>query len=121
MDDAHSSRPPSATASIPAGARADAITGVSGVRPLDGFTVGVTAARRADELGALLRRRGAEVRHAPALRIVPLSDDQRLLAATRQLAVVLRLVVTTNGSAGNASLRRRISGAAAIVSPAETV
>ncbi|MCZ9341481.1 uroporphyrinogen-III synthase, partial [Streptomyces sp. TRM76130] len=27
--------------------------------PLAGFTVGVTAARRADELGALLTRRGA--------------------------------------------------------------
>ncbi|RKN39803.1 uroporphyrinogen-III synthase [Streptomyces hoynatensis] len=55
------------------------------IRPLDGFTVGVTAARRADELAALLRRRGAEVLLAPALRIVPLSDDHRLLAATRDL------------------------------------
>ena len=40
--------------------------------PMAGFTVGVTAARRADELGALLQRRGAAVLHAPALRIVPL-------------------------------------------------
>ncbi|MER7187319.1 uroporphyrinogen-III synthase, partial [Streptomyces hyaluromycini] len=31
--------------------------------PLAGFTVGVTAARRADELGALLQRRGAVVLH----------------------------------------------------------
>jgi uroporphyrinogen-III synthase len=53
--------------------------------PLAGFTVGVTAARRADELGALLQRRGAAVLHAPALRIVPLSDDGELLAATQQL------------------------------------
>lgn len=53
--------------------------------PLAGFTVGVTAARRADELSALLRRRGAVVRHAPALRIVPLADDAELLAATRHL------------------------------------
>ncbi|WP_372349397.1 uroporphyrinogen-III synthase [Streptomyces sp. KL116D] len=53
--------------------------------PLAGFTVGVTAARRADELGALLRRRGAAVQHAPALRIVPLSDDSELLAATKEL------------------------------------
>lgn len=51
--------------------------------PLAGFTVGVTAARRADELGALLRRRGAQVLHAPALRIVPLADDSELLASTR--------------------------------------
>lgn len=53
--------------------------------PLAGFTVGVTAARRADELGALLQRRGAAVLHAPALRIVPLSDDSELLAATKQI------------------------------------
>ncbi|MFJ6634212.1 uroporphyrinogen-III synthase [Streptomyces sp. NPDC091376] len=55
------------------------------VAPLSGFTVGVTAARRADELGALLRRRGATVLHAPALRIVPLADDGELLAATKEL------------------------------------
>ncbi|MGW2566822.1 uroporphyrinogen-III synthase [Streptomyces sp. NPDC001537] len=53
--------------------------------PLAGFTVGVTAARRADELGALLQRRGAAVLHAPALRIVPLADDSELLAATKDL------------------------------------
>lgn len=53
--------------------------------PLAGFTVGVTAARRAEELGTLLRRRGATVVHAPALRIVPLADDGELLAATEQL------------------------------------
>ncbi|MFC8131279.1 uroporphyrinogen-III synthase [Streptomyces sp. NPDC057302] len=53
--------------------------------PLAGFTVGVTAARRADELGALLQRRGATVQHAPALRIVPLADDSELLSATKQL------------------------------------
>ncbi|ARQ70423.1 uroporphyrinogen-III synthase [Streptomyces marincola] len=55
------------------------------IRPLDGFSVGVTAARRADELSALLRRRGAEVQHAAALRIVPLPDDDQLLDATRAL------------------------------------
>ncbi|MXM63262.1 uroporphyrinogen-III synthase [Streptomyces sp. HUCO-GS316] len=53
--------------------------------PLAGFTVGVTAARRADELGALLQRRGAAVLHAPALRIVPLADDSELLAATKEV------------------------------------
>ncbi|ROQ68617.1 uroporphyrinogen-III synthase [Streptomyces sp. 840.1] len=53
--------------------------------PLAGFTVGVTAARRADELAALLRRRGATVVHAPALRIVPLADDSELLTATKEL------------------------------------
>ncbi|WP_030025135.1 uroporphyrinogen-III synthase [Streptomyces monomycini] len=59
--------------------------GAPDVRPLDGFTVGVTAARRAEELGALLERRGAQVLHAPALRIVPLPDDAELLAATEDL------------------------------------
>lgn len=53
--------------------------------PLAGFTVGVTAARRAEELGALLVRRGAEVLHAPAIRIVPLADDAELHAATEEL------------------------------------
>ena len=53
--------------------------------PLAGFTVGVTAARRAAELGALLERRGAEVMHAAAIRIVPVADDTELHAATGQL------------------------------------
>ncbi|MFJ2646295.1 uroporphyrinogen-III synthase [Streptomyces sp. NPDC087420] len=53
--------------------------------PLSGFTIGVTAARRAAELGELLRRRGGVVLHAPALRIVPLADDTELRAATEDL------------------------------------
>jgi uroporphyrinogen-III synthase len=60
------------------------VTGTA-VPPLAGFTVGVTAARRADELTALLERRGAVVVRAPALRIMPLSDDAELLAATERL------------------------------------
>jgi uroporphyrinogen-III synthase len=63
----------------------DTVTTATAPPPLAGFTVGVTAARRADELGAMLERRGATVRHAPALRIVPLADDTQLLAATREL------------------------------------
>jgi uroporphyrinogen-III synthase len=55
------------------------------VPPLAGFTVGVTAARRAEELGTMLERRGAVVLHGPALRIVPVADDTDLLAATRDL------------------------------------
>jgi uroporphyrinogen-III synthase len=53
--------------------------------PLAGFTVGVTAARRAAELSASLERKGAEVLHAPAIRIVPLADDTELHIATEQL------------------------------------
>ena len=55
------------------------------VPPLAGFTVGVTAARRAEELAAMMERRGAAVQHGPALRIVALADDTELLAATRGL------------------------------------
>ena len=55
------------------------------VPPLAGFTVGVTAARRADELGAMLERRGAAVLQGAALRIVPLADDTCLREATEQL------------------------------------
>jgi uroporphyrinogen-III synthase len=53
--------------------------------PLAGYTVGVTAARRADELGALLARRGATVQYGPAIRIIPLADDTDLLRQTEAL------------------------------------
>jgi uroporphyrinogen-III synthase len=53
--------------------------------PLAGFTVGVTAARRREELSALLERKGARVVYAPAIRLVPLADDVELLDATREL------------------------------------
>jgi len=53
--------------------------------PLAGYTVGVTAARRADELSALLERRGAAVLHGPAIRIIPLTDDTDLLRETESL------------------------------------
>ncbi len=50
---------------------------------LAGFTVGVTADQRRDELAILLERCGARVVIAPALRMVPLADDSELRAATR--------------------------------------
>lgn len=53
--------------------------------PLHGFTIGVTAARRAEEFATLLERRGAQVVHAPAIRIVPLSDDAELERVTRAI------------------------------------
>jgi len=66
--------------------------------PLAGYTVAVTAARRKEELGALLDRRGARVVYAPAIRIVPLADDAELVAATREvLARPIDLVVATTG------------------------
>ncbi|MEZ0053297.1 uroporphyrinogen-III synthase [Mycobacterium sp. MAA66] len=51
--------------------------------PLAGFRIAVTAARRADELSTLLRRRGATVIAAPAIAMVPLPDDDELKANTQ--------------------------------------
>lgn len=66
--------------------------------PLRGFTIGVTAARRHEELAGLLQRRGAHVVGAPAIRLVPLADDTELLANTRAcLATNVDLVVATTG------------------------
>lgn len=53
--------------------------------PLTGFRVAVTAARRAEELSALLRRRGATVTSAAAIAMVPLPDDDELRAHTQAL------------------------------------
>jgi uroporphyrinogen-III synthase len=55
------------------------------VPALAGFTVGVTAARRAEELGTMLERRGATVAHGPCIRIVPLADDAELEEKTHDL------------------------------------
>ncbi|WP_380281529.1 uroporphyrinogen-III synthase [Kitasatospora purpeofusca] len=66
--------------------------------PLTGFTIGVTAVRRRDELTALLARHGAHVVEAPALRIMPLADDLALRRATEAcLAAPLDYVVATTG------------------------
>lgn len=66
--------------------------------PLAGFTVAVTAARRREELTALLVRRGARVVEAPAIRIIPTHDDDELLAATRDcVAFPPDVVVATTG------------------------
>jgi uroporphyrinogen-III synthase len=52
-------------------------------RPLDGFRIGVTAARKVDEQRTLLERRGAEVSCAPVLSTDPNQvDDNELRAAT---------------------------------------
>ena len=50
---------------------------------LQGFRIGVTADRRSDDLIAALERRGAEVLHAPTLRIVPAERDSRLVDDTK--------------------------------------
>ena len=54
-------------------------------RVMAGCVVLVTADRRSGELASALRRRGATVRHAPALSIVPHEHDEQLLLDTRRL------------------------------------
>ncbi len=53
--------------------------------PLAGYTVGVTADRRREELAGLLSRRGARVLHGPTLATEYLHDDAALRAATADL------------------------------------
>ena len=66
--------------------------------PLAGFTVGITAARRREELATLLQRRGARVVSAPSIQIVPIADDKQLLAATCAcLSAPVDIVVATTG------------------------
>src|SRR5438270_9329246 len=52
---------------------------------LEGFTIGVTADRRADEQAELLRRHGARVVHGPAVSITPLVDEATLRTATERV------------------------------------
>lgn len=66
--------------------------------PLAGFTVGITADRRREELESLLVRRGARVVSAPAIRLVPLADDTELREATAAcLEAPVDILVATTG------------------------
>ena len=66
--------------------------------PLTGFRVAVTSARRAEELSALLQRRGATVSSAAAITMVPLPDDDALRAHTEALIEVPPdIVIATTG------------------------
>ncbi|CFR66947.1 transcriptional regulator [Mycobacterium tuberculosis] len=53
--------------------------------PLTGYRIAVTSARRAEELCALLRRQGAEVCSAPAIKMIALPDDDELQNNTEAL------------------------------------
>ena len=60
---------------------------MTGGPPLEGFLVGVTAARKVDEQVALLERRGARVEWAPALSLDPNHvDDAELRARFSRVA-----------------------------------
>lgn len=70
---------------------------------LAGFRIGVTADRRSEDLIAAFVRRGAEVLHAPTLRIVPTQLDEQLLLDTRAVidaAPDVVLVTTSYGLNG---------------------
>ncbi|WP_064440683.1 uroporphyrinogen-III synthase [Hoyosella altamirensis] len=65
---------------------------------LAGFTIGITAARRAEEFATLLSRRGATLVHAPAIRIISLVDDTELRKATESvIASPPDIAVATTG------------------------
>lgn len=65
---------------------------------LVGWTVGITADRRAEEQAELLVRRGARVVAGPAIRTLPLGAHEGLRAATEAvIAVPPDLVVLTTG------------------------
>jgi uroporphyrinogen-III synthase len=67
------------------------------LQPLEGFTIGVTADRRASEQAELLRRRGARVVSGPTIATAYLASDERLRRATTELleSPPTALVVTT--------------------------
>ncbi len=70
----------------------------AGLDPLTGFTVGITAARRREEFGAALQRRGATVVYGPAIQIVPVEDDEALREVTLGcLAEPPDIIVATTG------------------------
>lgn len=56
-----------------------------GFRPdqLEGFRIGVTSDRRSEDLISAFERRGAEVTHAPTIRMTGVSDDTVLVDETR--------------------------------------
>jgi uroporphyrinogen-III synthase len=72
-------RPETAPADLP-GTPAPALP-----QTLAGFRIGVTSDRRSDELISAFGRRGAEVMHAPALRIAPLTESVTLHRDTRRV------------------------------------
>src|SRR4051812_43673801 len=68
------------------------------VDQLKGFRIGVTSDRRADDLIAALERRGAQVLHAPALRIARNDQDGPLVVQTRDvIAARPEVVLITTG------------------------
>jgi len=67
---------------------------------LAGFTIGVTADRRADEQISLFERRGATVLHGPAIETLPLGDDDSLQRATESVVADPAPLVIANTGIG---------------------
>ncbi len=70
------------------------------VPSLAGFTIGVTADRRAEEQIELLTRRGARVVHGPCIRTLPLSHDDVLRDVTQLLIETPPDIVVANTGIG---------------------
>lgn len=65
---------------------------------LNGFRIGVTSDRRSTDLIAALERRGAQVLHAPALKIAPNDSDGPLVRQTQDLILARPdVVLVTTG------------------------
>lgn len=66
--------------------------------PLEGFTVGITASRRRDELRKAFEKRGAKVVIGSSIEIVPLERDNELRAVSQKcISAKLDYVVATTG------------------------
>jgi uroporphyrinogen-III synthase len=84
--------------SVTAAPSTTAGAGTNSLLPLEGYTVGVTADRRREELRSMLARRGARVLSAPTIRVEPLVGDDDLRGATeRCLDAPLNVVIVTTG------------------------
>jgi uroporphyrinogen-III synthase len=78
--------------------------------PLQGFVVGVTADRRAEEQADLLARRGARVLHGPVIHTLPLGPDDVLRDATARVIEAYPDYVIANTGIG---IRGWVTAAAA--------
>ncbi len=67
---------------------------------LEGFRIGVTSERRAADLIDALERRGAQVLHAPTLRMEPASNDERVIADTQAIITACPDVVLATTAFG---------------------
>lgn len=79
--------------------------------PLSGFTIAITADRRADEQASLVARRGGEVVHAPVIRTLPLGEEGGTRRATEALVARPPDVLVVSTALG---LRSWLSAAAGL-------